>query len=73
MLGSGPNFQYHCWWEIFLGIGFKFNDFIQGVHRIYRFMQDHEVRLDLIYTEAERPVRDNLQENGSATRSRCKS
>ncbi|MVA55969.1 DNA methyltransferase [Agrobacterium vitis] len=62
MLGSGPNFQYHCWWEIFLGIGFKFNDFIQGVHRIYRFMQDHEVRLDLIYTEAERPVRDNLQE-----------
>ncbi len=62
MLGSGPNFQYHCAWEIFLGIGFKFNDFIQGVHRIYRFMQDREVRLDLIYTEAERPVRDNLQD-----------
>lgn len=61
MLGSGPNFQHHCWWAIFLGIGFKFNDFIQAVHRVMRFMQQHEVRLDLIYTEAERPIRDALE------------
>ena len=61
MLGSGPNFQWHCWWAIFLGVGFKFNDFIQAVHRIYRFMQGHEVRIDLIYTEAERPARDILE------------
>jgi hypothetical protein len=31
--GSGCNFQRHCAWAIFLGIGFKFNDFIQAVHR----------------------------------------
>lgn len=61
MLGSGSNFQRHCAWEIFLGIGFKFNDFIQAVHRCYRFLQKHRVRLDLIYTEAERPVRDALE------------
>lgn len=61
MLGSGSNFQRHCHWEIFLGIGFKFNDFIQAVHRVLRFLQTHEVRIDLIYTEAERPVRDVLE------------
>jgi hypothetical protein len=61
MLGSGSNFQRHCHWAIFLGIGFKFNDFIQAVHRVYRFLQAHEVRIDLIYTEAERPVRDALE------------
>lgn len=59
--GSGCNFQRHCAWAIFLGIGFKFNDFIQAVHRIQRFLQTRTVRLDLIYTEAERPVRDVLQ------------
>jgi DNA modification methylase len=59
--GSGCNFQRHCWWAVFLGIGFKFNDFIQAIHRIQRFLQTHEVRLDLIYTEAERPVRENLE------------
>jgi hypothetical protein len=61
MLGSGPNFQWHCHWAIFLGIGFKFNDFIQAVHRIMRFMQGHEVRIDLIYTEAERSARESLE------------
>jgi len=61
MLGSGGNFQRHCHWAVFLGIGFKFNDFIQAVHRIHRFLQRHRVRIDLIYTEAERPVRDSLE------------
>ncbi|MCW5722044.1 MAG: DNA methylase N-4 [Devosia sp.] len=61
MLGSGCNFQRHCHRAVFLGIGFKFNDFIQAVHRIYRFLQRHRVRIDLIYTEAERPVRDSLE------------
>jgi DNA modification methylase len=61
MIGSGPNFQYHCHWEIFLGIGPKFNDFIQALHRCYRFMQTHAVTIDLIYTEAERPMRENLE------------
>lgn len=61
MLGSGCNFQRHCSWAIFLGIGFKFNDLIQAIHRIYRFLQTRQVRIDLIYTEAEREVRKKLE------------
>lgn len=61
IMGSGCNFQRFCSWAIFLGIGFKFNDFIQAVHRIQRFLQASTVRLDLIYTEAERPVRESLE------------
>jgi len=61
MLGAGNNFQRHCAWSIFLGIGFKFHEFIQAVHRVYRFLQERPVRLDLIYTEAEREVRRVLE------------
>jgi hypothetical protein len=61
MAGSGCNFQYHCHWSIYLGIGFKFNDFIQSIHRTYRFQQKHRVRIDLIYTEAERQIRKQLE------------
>jgi hypothetical protein len=61
MLGQGCNFQRHCAWAIFLGIGFKFNDFIQAVHRVNRFLQTHRVRLDLIYTEAEKEIRRELE------------
>lgn len=62
MLGSGTNLQRHCAWHIFLGIGFKFNDFIQAVHRLLRFGQEaSSVRLDLIYTEAERETRRALE------------
>lgn len=60
--GSGCNFQRHCAWEIFLGIGFKFADFIQAIHRCHRFLQTKRVRIDLIYTEAERDVRRRLEE-----------
>jgi len=59
--GSGCNFQRHCHRAVFLGIGFKFKDFIQAVHRIHRFLQDQPVRIDLIYTEAEREVRRRLE------------
>lgn len=59
--GSGCNFQRHCHWAVFLGIGFKFNDFIQAIHRIQRFLQDHPVRIDLIYTEAEDKIRKQLE------------
>lgn len=62
MLGSGCNFQRYCAWAIFLGIGFKFNDLIQSIHRLYRFLQTRRVRIDLIYTEAEREVKRILLE-----------
>lgn len=59
--GSGCNFQRHCHREIFAGIGFKFNDFIQAIHRVQRFQQQHRVRIDVIYSEAEREVLRTLQ------------
>lgn len=61
MLGTGCNFQRHCSWQIFFGIGFKFHEFIQGFHRIVRFLQTKKVRVDLIYTEAEREIRRTLE------------
>ena len=61
LAGSGCNFQRFCSWAIFLGIGFKFNDFIQAIHRIHRFLQTRQVRIDLIYTEAEREIRRTLE------------
>lgn len=62
MLSSGVNFQRHCARAIFLGIGFKFNEVIQAVHRIHRFLQPTPVRIDLIYTEAERSIRQSLED-----------
>lgn len=62
MCGSGCNFQRHCSWAIYLGIGFKFNDFIQSIHRLHRFLQVKRVRIDLIYTESERQIRAVLEE-----------
>lgn len=59
--GSGCNFQRHCHKAIFLGIGFKFNDFIQAVHRIYRFMQDKPVTIHIIHTDKERQIVDSLK------------
>jgi DNA modification methylase len=59
--GSGCNFQRFCHKAVFLGIGFKFNDFIQSIHRIYRFLQVERCEVHIIYTEAEREVLDILQ------------
>jgi len=59
MYGSGVNLQ-QCSKMIFLGIGFKFNDFIQGVHRIYRFLQKNKVEINILYTEAEEQVKHIL-------------
>ena len=61
MLGSGANLQRHCSWAIFMGIGFKFREFIQAIHRVHRFLQPGRVRIDLIYTEAEAEVKRTLE------------
>ncbi len=58
--GQGCNFQRHCHREIFAGIDDKFNDFIQAIHRTYRFGQTQPVRVDVIYTENEQRILDNL-------------
>jgi len=60
--GSGCNFQRYCNNAIYLGIGFKFNDFIQSYHRIVRFMQEKECHIHIIYTDTEKRVLQVLQE-----------
>lgn len=58
--GSGCNFQRYCHRAIFLGIDYEFNDFIQAIHRIYRFLQGQPVVIDIIYMESEREIKDTL-------------
>lgn len=60
--GSGCNFQRYCHRAIFVGIDYEFNDFIQAIHRIYRFLQTEKVIIDIIYTEAEQPILDVLMQ-----------
>ena len=60
--GSGCNFQKYCHREIFVGIDYEFNDFIQAVHRCYRFLQDKEVVIDIIYMENEKEIWEKLEE-----------
>ena len=60
--GSGCNFQRHCHREIFLGIDYEFNDFIQAIHRCYRFLQKDPVVIDIIFMENERQIKEALLE-----------
>lgn len=60
--GAGVNWQRHCSWAIYLGIGFKFNDFAQSLHRLHRFLQPNKVRVDIIYTDGEAGIRTILED-----------
>ncbi len=60
--GSGCNFQRFCHREIFVGIDYEFNDFIQAIHRCYRFLQKETVVIDIIYMENEREIKNALIE-----------
>lgn len=59
--GAGANWQPYCSWEIFVGIDYKFHDLIQAVHRVHRFGQTEPVRIDIIHTEAERAIVDDIK------------
>ncbi len=59
--GSGVNFQRHCRKAIFLGVGYKFNDFIQAIHRIYRYLQPGYVEIHIIHSESEQAILDALK------------
>lgn len=54
--GAGCNFQRHCSRNVFLGVTFKFQDFIQAVHRTYRFGQTQPVHIHIIYAASETAV-----------------
>lgn len=59
--GQGCNFQRHCHRAIFAGIDEKFNDFIQAIHRIYRYLQQDKVIIDIIYMDTEQYIVDDLK------------
>jgi DNA modification methylase len=61
MYGAGCNLQ-QARHAIFPGVGYKFYAFIQAIHRINRFLQDREVIIDIISTEAEREIVKALRE-----------
>jgi len=44
-----------------MGIDYEFNDFIQAIHRCYRFLQEKPVIIDIIYMETEQEVLKVLQ------------
>jgi DNA modification methylase len=46
---------------VFVGIDYKFNDFIQAIHRCYRFKQTKEVNVYAIHTQNERDVLKTLK------------
>ncbi|MCB0106340.1 MAG: hypothetical protein KDE53_10535, partial [Caldilineaceae bacterium] len=60
MFGAGANFQKYCHRAIYAGVGFKFRDFIQSLHRLQRYGQQHTVIIDIIHTDAEDHVVDVL-------------
>ena len=55
MYGSGVNLQQASE-MIFVGLNHKFNNFIQGIHRIYRFGQTEKCNIRLIFTDNEYPI-----------------
>nr|WP_199736711.1 DNA methyltransferase [Fibrisoma montanum] len=60
--GSGVNLQYHCHKAVFVGIDYKFNDFVQAVHRIFRFGQERPCEVHVIYTDAETEIYKTLMQ-----------
>lgn len=58
--GSGCNFQHVCHNMVFVGIDYKFNDFIQALHRVFRFRQAKEVHVYILFTQNEREVLKTL-------------
>ena len=69
--GAGPNWQRHCHKMIFVGIDYKFRDFIQAIHRTLRFGQDNVCEVDIIYSEAERDVRRVLETKWATYEKQC--
>ena len=53
LVGSGCNFQEHCYANIFVGVRYQFEEFIQAIHRTQRFGQRHPVEVHIIHTDAE--------------------
>lgn len=60
--GQGCNFQRHCHKAVYVGITDMFNDFIQSIHRIYRFLQEEQVEIHIIHTDNEQAMLQRMQD-----------
>lgn len=60
MLGQGVNLQQSNT-AVFVGVTYRFNDFIQACHRIQRFGQERECTVHIIHAESEREVVGTLK------------
>lgn len=58
--GSGCNFQEYCHDQIFCSLDDKFNDWIQAIHRSYRFGQKFGVNIHIVYTKEQHKTLQNL-------------
>ncbi len=59
--GSGCNFQHYCHSMIFCGVQYKFEEFIQAIHRLLRYGQLYDVDVYVIYTDAEDEIVNALK------------
>lgn len=60
--GSGCNFQKHCADNIFLGVNYEFESFIQAVHRTHRYGQARPVNVHIIYAASEDGIVETLKQ-----------
>lgn len=67
ILGFGMNFQ-HCHRMIFVGIGDSYEQYYQGIRRCWRFGQRSPVTVDVVISEAERIVVENVKRKEVAAR-----
>jgi hypothetical protein len=61
MYGAGVNLQ-QCHTMIFAGIGFKFAEVAQGIHRIHRFLQQSPCTVHLVHSDAEQGIKARLEQ-----------
>lgn len=59
--GSGCNFQHFCHKAVFMGVNYKFREFIQAIHRLVRYLQTEHVEIDVVYAETEDAVVEKLK------------
>lgn len=59
--GSGCNFQRFCRKNIYVGVRFQFEEFIQSVYRTQRFGQAGTVEVHIIHTDAEDMIVETMK------------
>lgn len=60
LAGSGCNFQRYCHKAVYVNVTDKFNDFIQSIHRLQRFLQKEKVQIHLVYSAGSDKTYDDM-------------